>query len=82
MPASGEIPWDTLSPRQRDIITLVCKGLSDKEVAARLGLGSGTVAEHLKIMFRRLEIHSRVELAYEFGRQVAGKEMKKWTTAP
>jgi len=36
-----------LSPRQRIIATLVATGLSDKQIAARLGIHEGTVGHHV-----------------------------------
>jgi DNA-binding NarL/FixJ family response regulator len=49
----------TLTPRQKDVLTLVVKGNSNKEIARELGLGEGTVKVHLASLFRTLGVHSR-----------------------
>ena len=49
----------TLTPRQKDVLTLVVKGNSNKQIARQLGLGEGTVKVHLASLFRTLGVHSR-----------------------
>jgi len=49
----------TLTPRQKDVLTLVVKGNSNKQIARELGLGEGTVKVHLASLFRTLGVHSR-----------------------
>ncbi len=56
-----------LSARERQIVRLVMLGLSDNNVAQRLELSETTIGSHLKKIFRRLGVHSRVELAARFG---------------
>src|SRR5258708_16462553 len=53
----------TLPPRQKDVLTLVVKGHSNKEIARELGLGEGTVKVHLASLFRVLGVHSRAAVA-------------------
>lgn len=55
-PAGGA---DLLTPRQAEIIGLVSTGLSNKEIADRLGLTDGTVKQHLAAIFRRLGVSNR-----------------------
>jgi DNA-binding NarL/FixJ family response regulator len=57
-PAESEVA-PTLTPRQKDVLTLVVKGNSNKEIARELGLGEGTVKVHLASLFRTLRVHSR-----------------------
>jgi len=52
-----------LTARQREIVTLVSLGLSNKEVARRLNLTDGTVKIHLHRIFTRMRIRSRTALA-------------------
>jgi DNA-binding NarL/FixJ family response regulator len=49
----------TLTPRQKDVLTLIVKGKSNKEIARGLGLGEGTVKVHLAALFRVLGVSSR-----------------------
>jgi len=50
-----------LTPRQIDIVLLVSKGLTNKEIAQMLDVSPETVKTHLKHIFRRLGVSSRVE---------------------
>jgi DNA-binding NarL/FixJ family response regulator len=51
-----------LSPRQVDVVALLGEGLSNQQLAERLGISLHTVKNHLKAIFRRLEVGSRLEL--------------------
>lgn len=52
-------PGQNLTPRQHDVLQLVVQGLSNKEIARRLGLGEGTVKVHVAALFRTLGVTSR-----------------------
>ena len=52
-----------LSEREREIVTLVAEGRSNKEVAATLFLSAKTVEHHLSRAYGKLGVRSRVELA-------------------
>ncbi len=58
----AELPL-ALSARERQIAVMVTEGLSDANVAARLSLSEETVGAHLRRIFRKLGVHSRVELS-------------------
>ena len=58
-PATG---WDSLTETERAISGLVSQGLSNQQVAQQMYLSVHTVAAHLRQIFRKLEISSRVEL--------------------
>lgn len=55
----------TLSMRETEILRLVGKGLSFKEVSATLAISPHTVTAHLKRVYRKLQVHSRGEAVYE-----------------
>lgn len=55
--------WETLSPRQRQVAEIVARGLSNNEVASRLGISPRTVDSYLRTVFKNLNVHSRTELA-------------------
>jgi DNA-binding NarL/FixJ family response regulator len=52
-----------LTPQELAIATLIAQGKSNKEVATAVYLSPKTVEYHLANTFRKLSIHSRVELA-------------------
>ena len=47
----------TLSPRQREVLSLVAQGLSTKEIARQLGISGKTVETHRTQLMARLDIH-------------------------
>lgn len=49
-----------LTPRQREILSAVADGSSNKEVASRLGLSDTTVKWHLRHAYEALGVHRRV----------------------
>jgi len=59
-PAFG---WDSLTDTERRIADLVAEGLSNRQVANRVFLSTHTVAFHLRHVFWKLGITSRVQLA-------------------
>jgi DNA-binding CsgD family transcriptional regulator len=59
-PGSG---WDSLTDTERRVTDLVAQGLSNRQVANRVFLSTHTVAFHLRHIFWKLGIGSRVQLA-------------------
>jgi DNA-binding CsgD family transcriptional regulator len=59
-PAFG---WDSLTDTERRVADLVAQGLSNRQVANRVFLSTHTVAFHLRHIFWKLGITSRVQLA-------------------
>lgn len=53
----------TLTSREFEVARLVADGLSDKEVAQRLQISFTTVRSHLKAVFGKLGVDSRVKVA-------------------
>ena len=51
-----------LTPRQIQICKYVCQGQADKNIAATLGITMDTVRMHLREIFRKLGVQSRVKL--------------------
>jgi DNA-binding NarL/FixJ family response regulator len=58
---SGEPP-QVLSPREREIALLVARGLSNKEVARKLGLSHGTIKSHVHSILQKLGARTRYSL--------------------
>jgi DNA-binding NarL/FixJ family response regulator len=52
-----------LTARETEVLRLVAKGLSARQIAARLTLSHRTVENHVQSTLRKLHLHNRVELA-------------------
>lgn len=52
-----------MTPREQEVLDLVQLGLSNKEIAARLGIEDGTVKKYLNSMFRKMNARNRTDLA-------------------
>lgn len=50
-----------LTGREREVLTLLCEGLSTDEMAARLDVSGSTIQAHIKSVFAKLGVHSQVE---------------------
>jgi PAS domain S-box-containing protein len=59
--SGGLEPNPRLTPRQREILDLVAAGLSTSEMAARLTISRETVRNHLRSVFKELDVHNRLE---------------------
>ncbi len=53
----------SLTPREVDIVRRVARGASNKDIASDLTMGEQTVKNHLRRIFRKLNVANRVELA-------------------
>jgi DNA-binding CsgD family transcriptional regulator len=53
---------EPLTARQRDVCVLLAEGLSNKEIARRLGIGPRTVEQHRLDSYRRLGVANLVQL--------------------
>ena len=53
----------SLTERETEILRHVAKGLTAKQIAARLSLSHRTVENHVQATFRKLQVANRVELA-------------------
>lgn len=67
-PAAGHAaPADAphLSPRERELLEYLARGLSRKEAARVMNLSPHTVAEYVQSIYRKLQVRSRGEAVYE-----------------
>ncbi len=53
----------SLTPRERQLVGFVRKGLRNREIAEQLGVTEGTVKVYLHAIFEKLSVSSRTELA-------------------
>lgn len=59
-----EIPdIEVLTPREREVLALVARGLTNKEIAAALDISEYTARNHLRHILRKLNLHNRTQLA-------------------
>ena len=55
-------PMASLTPRQREILTLIAEGLSTKDISRRLNISVKTVESHRAQLMERLDIHDVASL--------------------
>jgi len=63
-------PGPRLTPREREIARLICRGMTNKEIAQALAIAPGTVKVHLMHIFEKTGARNRFDLA------IAGR---RWT---
>jgi non-specific serine/threonine protein kinase len=62
-PSASPAPSATLSRREQEVAALVAEGLSNPQIAARLGLSDRTVDAHLRSIMGKLDVASRAQVA-------------------
>jgi len=62
-PPSSTVNVEDLTPRQRDVLNCILRGLSNKEIARELEIAEGTVKIHLAALFNQFAVRNRTELA-------------------
>jgi DNA-binding CsgD family transcriptional regulator len=66
-PAAGhDLPLETLSHRERDVLDVLRTGTTNKEIAIQLQVSPHTVGNHLRSVYRKLGVGSRAELLARF----------------
>ncbi len=59
-------PQDELTAREEEILDSLAKGYVTKEIADKLGISTATVRFHLRHIYDKLHVHSRVEAVIKY----------------
>jgi len=68
-----------LSPRELQVAKHICRGFGNDEVAKELKIRSGTVKTHLRNIYRRIHVTSKIGMLLTFVEQVVALNDKKKT---
>ena len=60
---TGQVPFSSLTKREKEVLRQIAKGQSNKMIARKLGITEGTVKAHVKNLLHKLGLRSRVEAA-------------------
>lgn len=64
--------WDyvqrryTLSQRELEVARLVCRGLSNNEIAKKLSIAPGTAKTHIRNVYRRVHVKNKIQMLLKF----------------
>jgi DNA-binding NarL/FixJ family response regulator len=64
---SASLDKTNLTQREKEVLQLLVKGFSYKEIAANCFITVQTLNSHIKNIYQKLNVHSRTELAIKFG---------------
>ena len=66
--------WNTLSPREKDIVALICLSNTNRQIAARLKISPDTVKTHVRNVLYKFGLRSKTELR----QSLAGWDFSAW----
>jgi two-component system, NarL family, response regulator LiaR len=68
-------PLRPLSPREREVLELIARGHSNRQIARELGIGEQTVKTHVSSVLTKLDLRDRVQAAiFALRHQTSGQE--------
>jgi DNA-binding NarL/FixJ family response regulator len=62
VPDADEQRIASLTPREREVVELICEGLRNKEISDRLHISMATVSHHLTSIYSKLHVSDRTSL--------------------
>jgi DNA-binding NarL/FixJ family response regulator len=65
--SAADLDKTNLTQREKEVLQLLVKGFSYKEIASDCFISTQTLNSHIKNIYQKLDIHSRSELAAKFG---------------
>lgn len=68
--------FDRLSAREKGVVELLLQGKSNKQIALALGISARTVEFHLKNIYTKFDVSSRIELVLKLG-NTTGRALNK-----
>jgi DNA-binding NarL/FixJ family response regulator len=63
IPMEKQIDHERLTPRESEVLTYLSKGFTIKEIASLMGIKWFTVNDHIKSIYKKLNVSSRAEAA-------------------
>jgi DNA-binding CsgD family transcriptional regulator len=68
-PTAAQAPrarWHGLSRREEEILACLCRGATNIDIAATLGVSPHTVKNHLQRIFRKIGVNNRTQAAAQY----------------
>jgi len=63
VPIEKQLDYERLTPRESEVLTYLSKGFTIKEIASLMGIKWFTVNDHIKSIYKKLNVSSRAEAA-------------------
>jgi PAS domain S-box-containing protein len=74
----GRMDLAALTLREREVLELICEGLSDADISTRLGLSRNTVRNHVATLYGKIDVHRRsAAVVWARERGITGGKAKK-----
>jgi DNA-binding NarL/FixJ family response regulator len=64
---TGLLSNSPLTPRERDVLELIAKGLKQKQIAESLSISMETARKHIKNAYKKLGAHNKVDALRKAG---------------